>query len=399
MEISTYGAYTDGTNIWLPSANINALFKKKLTDSQEAEYLCSFEGDENPNAWKIGNVLCFENKLYFFSQYAYVVWIFDLHTLEMKKVKYHDRKSCFIPDIAQVGNEAWVMPRGFDDPIIIFDLLTWQSEHLKLDKGENVSDEFSFTYSWEEKRVLYFATRACGNIHVGKLNCTNRKIQYKNIIKVKYVNCLTVQKGILYVLALDDENKAVLKKYKTDCMTEEESMVLSKINSLWNDATMFYFRMMSFEKYIIMLPGHAQEVVIYNTETKKESSIPLPSEFLHSCKKGDMSYFNKVNMVGNRLYFFPYAGRCLLVFDLQNFKFEQKEIICNEENVWRKYGERRKTGEAMEESAHVAVYNYLNYVLSNTEDMHRKAGFGCGNRIYDIVSGKCKSEREKIDLK
>lgn len=73
MEISTYGAYTDGTNIWLPSANINALFKKKLTDSQEAEYLCSFEGDENPNAWKIGNVLCFENKLYFFSQYAYVV--------------------------------------------------------------------------------------------------------------------------------------------------------------------------------------------------------------------------------------------------------------------------------------------------------------------------------------
>ena len=70
MEISTFGAYTDGINIWLPSADINALFHQTLTGFEEAKYLCSFEGIESSNAWKIGNVLCFEKKLFFFSPYA-----------------------------------------------------------------------------------------------------------------------------------------------------------------------------------------------------------------------------------------------------------------------------------------------------------------------------------------
>ena len=389
MEISTYGAYTDGTNIWLSSANINALFHQKLTDSEEAKYLCSFEGAENPNAWKIGNVLYFDNMLYFFSQYAYEVWIYDLHTQKMTEVKYYERKSCFIPDVVQVGNEAWVMPRGFDTPIIIFNLSTWRSRYLNLKRDAYVSDENSFIYSWVENSVIYFATRTCGNIHVCKLNCANQEIQYKRVEYAKYINCLTVYAGNLYVLVLDDENRPVLKRYKADYLTEEESIALSKINSLWNDTTMFYFRMLSFEKYIIMLPGCAEEVVVYNTETKMEHSIPLPSNFLNSCKKRNMSYFSKVNVVGNHLYFFPYAGRHLLIFDMQNFTFDLKGLVCDEEEVWRKYrGRRRTTEEIIEESVHLNLHNYLRYVSGNVDDIHSKADFGCGNHIYDIVCGK-----------
>ncbi len=389
MEISTFGAYTDGINIWLPSADINALFHQTLTGFEEAKYLCSFEGIESSNAWKIGNVLCFEKKLFFFSQYSYVVWIFDLYTQKMKKVKYYERKSCFIPDIVQVGNDAWIMPRSFDSPVIIFNLSTGRSEQLKLENGNNVSDKFSFTYSCEDGQAVYFATRTCGNIHICKINCVNREVQYKSLNKIKYVNCLTVQDGNLYILALNNESKPVLIKYNTDRMTEERDIELSRISPLWNDATMFYFRMLSFKNSLIMLPGFAEEIVIYNTESKQESSISLPGDFLHGCKKRNMSFFSKVNTVENYLYFFPYAGIHLLVFDMCNFKFELKKIACDEEAVWKKYGEcRRKAEEMIEESVHIAIHNYLNYILSSVEDKHEKTDLEYGTHIYDIVKGK-----------
>lgn len=386
MEISTYCAYTDGINIWLPSEDLNALFYYKLEGVESAVYLHSFKESKNFNAWKIGNVLRFEESLFFFSRYAYEVWIFNLFTQKMEKVKYYSGGRCFVPDVVQVGNEAWVMTRSFMTPIIVFNLSTWHSEEVGWGEKEGVSDEYAFIYACEENSQIYFTTRTPRNIHLCKIDCRSRKIQYKKLYNINFINCLTVYEESIYALVLDSNNKAALKRYKVWDMSEENSIKMEKIDANWIDAKMFYFRMFRFQNYIIVLPGFAQNIVIYDISTKEESNIFLPDELFYRYKNTSKPYFSKSSVLGEKLYLYSPYGKYLWIVNLNSFEFKLKRIYCKEDNFWKKYAESQAgISDLMVESVHLSIGDYFNYIVNieNISDKNREPG--CGKLIYDLA--------------
>ncbi len=386
MEISTYGAYTDGKGIWLPSNNINALFYQSLTEQKGAEYLCSFEGGEFSDAWRIGNVFRFKDQLFFFSLCSYEVWILDLQTQKMRKLNYYLKKRCYTPNIIKVQNQAWVIARSFQEPIIIFDFATEKIEVVKWRNTDHISDENSFTGACEDHGYLYFASRFCENIHIFKLSCNNGNIQCKKLNHVKYINCLTVYRENIYAFVMDDCGRPVWKRYLKQNLIEEGTIELKQHIPTWKQVSMFYFQMICFHNMILLLPSLAENIIIYHIDTQKEESLSLPAEFLYRHREKGESLFCKTEIIGECLYLYPLYGRHLLILNLISLDFEMKEIFYKNSNFWNEYARKGIASIETGETVHVSLTDYMDYIENLPYIARIGTSDSCGKNIFDRIS-------------
>jgi len=386
MELSVYGAYTNGVGIWLPCENINVLFYQSLIESKGAKYLCSFEGGKTSSSWKIGNVIYFNDTIFFFSLYAYEVWILENDSLKMHKVSYYSGGNCFVPDIVKVDNEAWVMPRSINDPIIIFNLMTWQSEKVDLKKQSDIDDEYFLTKSCVNKGEIFFATRICGKIYICRIDCKSRNVQYEKIPNIKFVYCLATHGGTVYVLALDNNGNAFLKQYNLSDMSEECSADLKNFDPIWKNGHAFYSWMVICKNNVIIVPCLTERILIYELDKCKEINIFLPEKAIYRSKDKWETYFCKVSLLGKYLYLYPSYGKYLLILNLINMEFEIQEIFCQEEEFWSKYAEKVNSSKGIiEETVHISILEYIGYIKNEMKKNSRDIESSAGRSIYNIV--------------
>lgn len=332
--ILTYGAYTDGNKVWLPSKDYNAVFYKIMNNNDGAKYFATLKDLANHNAWLIEQVIFFEDQLFFFSRCAYQVWVMDVKTGNINPIIYSLPLDVNIRNVIINKNEAWIFPSVFEFPIKIFNLnekkvtneINWHEY-----TGNAISDQSSITKADIYLDNIYLATRKKNNINICKIDCINKKISFNQLLNIKFISCLTVCKDGIWALVYSDDNRICLNCYNLNSYNIKNSVVFQSIES-WpintNYSSMPFIKMISYKNTLFLFPALHYNIIFFNTESKKEGKIEYPYEFQFTNNMEETTFF-ELCVIGNLAYIYPCSQRYILILNMETMDINVEEIYCN----------------------------------------------------------------------
>ena len=384
-NILVYGAYTDGISCWLPARELNALFYMDLS-KRHIKYIDLFRNDDNEKAQNIIKVIAFEKEFFFFQRYAYTVWILNTCTNKMEKCVY-GRNTVILTNVERVADEAWIFSDSFNEPIVCFDLknkkctiLNWEPEKYK------DSDTVSFTRLVEDCGKFYLSTRKKDEINVCIIDYIKRKVSYRHIETLCYINCLEVNGNKIWLCGKNCYGKTVLQVYNLEKWGMEEEAELSELE-MEELATVKYFRMILFENKIFFIPSIARKFVVYDVLTGTEKVLQYPDNFCYPKDENDKNIFTQIERVGEKIYLYPSLAEQILILDMRKLVFEAVDVVCEKTEYDKAYKNLfTKCKMPLYESGKIGIDTLIMAVKRNkVEDELQKFQGECGNSIYNAL--------------
>lgn len=380
MGIWTLGALCkDNTKYWLPSIHGNGVFFCDTDKSDEFSYIGAFEDYQEDNSWKIQKVISHNEKIYFFSKYAYEMWVLDEKTNKIKHYIYCDEEVNMISSIVNISNMVWIFPQNLKYPIKHMDLDSYDNDSLKFDIPSDISDS-AITKVVKNGNKIFFATRKESNIYLVEMVCEKNEIKFSTIPELVFINCLGVVGKNVYLLGVDKEQRTILLKYDINKSEVVEKIHLSKVK-LKLGLLMDYSLMVIFKNRIFFIPCMKQNIICYDIDTGTEEVLDYPEDFI--CSDIVEVKFEDIQVDGNLITLFPHSSDRILKLDMQTLnmsvimtKYSDRENIKFLSNVFkRKY--------VIQESEPICLQGLLQNVQCYKEDVNvNKDNFGM--RIYEF---------------
>lgn len=331
VSISAYGAFTDGEEIWIPSNEYNALFYMKIGD-QKAKYILKFENLVNDEAWKIGKVISYKEELFFFSRYAYEIWILDKNSLELKSITFSDGGHQPSSNVSVYNNEAWIFPSTLEMPIIIFDLS--EKKVIKEVSWGNYADNQISEQSYILRSVvyadsIYTATREKNNIHICKIDCNTKSIAFYKVEEAEFISCISVEKDGVWLFIKSQEGKAILECYDLSFNRKIYSKEV-KNAGIWPDGVQLpYFKTVHYKEWIILIPALAQELVACNRNTQEERLLLHSESDLSPRSEKAGAMFFECQRINNKVYLYPLRKDGMLELELEQLSLKKVDVSCS----------------------------------------------------------------------
>lgn len=383
MKLTCYGAYIKGEEFWFPSKEINALYYMNIADGK-TKYVGMFQNCLNDTAWKIRKVIEYNNELYFFSKSAYQVWKLNKVTGRMDEYTYNTQPVGQITNVEIVHKEAWVIPGSFDSPIICFDLQKKVGYQLQWD-NETYSawGTSSFTRVARTEDCLYFATRNKDDIHLCILDCSQKKISFREIDTLCRINCIGIKDNQLAVVGENKRRQGVLQIYDLHSMQILEENGLSLAESLTEKSDIKYVSLFFATNNIILVPAWAEKVISYNLDTKTEKYIEFPDEFCSILGSEKAIRFYETIECGRKVYLMPYQISQILELDLEELCFNAWNVEVGKEEFLKSF-HNSDTSESMRinESKNLTLSVLCTIMADANSHKHNKVKDNRGSSIY-----------------
>jgi len=354
MKIRTWGALVDNDDsVWLPVLNTNCLLKSAKHGWYEYIGELMFCDKKKDNC--ILKVLEHDNRIFFFLKADFEVCILDKDSLTMTFVNYGIGQKKGIADVVKADKYAVVLTSSVKEPAVVFDMDRLESELYSVNDGPRY-EESGFIRGVYQDTSVYTSTRHLNIEYICRINLTNKKIEYYSI-DVKMINAICADETDLWIFALTDDGKTVLRQYDKlfkYCIREFE---LREIDPIMESGIMSYFRILFFQSKIFLFPSTAKKIYVYDIDNGTGHHIDYPKEI----GPRDMwMTFADIQRKDSAVYLFPYGLKQLLKLDLCSESLSISPIKVDSETIitvlkWF----NNNTGEVITEGFPITIKEFI----------------------------------------
>lgn len=384
MKLTCVGAYTDGKCLWVPSGEINALYKMDIS-KRNIKYIGKFPDCWNDMSWRIRKVFEYHDEVFFFSTISYQIWRLEKATKEIETYNCWSQSIVQITNVEIVQNKAWIIPNNFISPIICFDLqkkegkvLQWNNEqYWKYGTGS-----FTRTVRFEDK--IYFATRNKEDIHLCVLNCVHKKMMIHDIRELSLINCIGVKDDKLWIFGENRERKNIFLEYDVHTLQCVGSYLSVLSEKLMEKGGLQYFSMGIMPNSIMLIPAWAKKIILYDLDSNEERYIEYPDDFASKLKTVSGVVFNEMMLIEGRMFFMPYLIPKLLVLDVKSLTFETLDMAVSEKEYAKAFKEFCiVSGKHLNESRCLSVEHFCKAMRQEEASILRSKPKNTGIKIFE----------------
>ena len=361
--ITCLGIYKDGTELWLPSKEFNALFKMDLLNGT-VKYIGKFPDCISENAWIIWKMLRHEGEVYFFSRTAYQVWKYNNEKNVIETcASYSSGDTVWLNGIAFVGNDVWFIPNRLNKPIIYYNFktqmmnpLVWDN-HTFLNCGTN-----GFTEPVVFQKNIYFMTRKWGEVYLCRINCVQKQISLTLMKDLYMVSCIGEYRNKLYVVGKNERNVNMIRVYQIKTMEWVEDINLSQMEDIQREYRI-YFQIVFSDENILLIPERTKNILGYQTKEKREYNVSIPPDF--QVLNDEPYVYSDIQELESQLYMVSYHFSQIFRLNL----IEQTACVIDilvTSSEYRKAFEKltEEKGFRVEEDRVMNLYTYIDLICT-----------------------------------
>lgn len=326
MDIMTMGACTeDGVRFYLPSMEVNGLFMMDLLEGNQADFVGEFPDCMTENAWRIKSVICFNDKIYFFSYYAFEMWEMDKTECIPKHYAYFAGSTGLIDSVILANEKIWIVSRR-PFRILRLDLDTKRAEQLHWGTESVLQDNICGSSSkWGDR--IYVCTRLEKEVYMGVIDAQNDSVKFRKLNELWIAKNITSWNERLYVSGISCDGAAVLMEYDI-YGTALACHRLDRIK-LNKNTEIDYLRILVHGHKVFFIPGVVDEFMIYDLKNSSEKSIvdlKMPGLI-----EGTLPFLD-IQKMGNHVYLFPGLFRKIVKLNLDTLQIEMVDIYVRDED-------------------------------------------------------------------
>ena len=379
LSVSVRGALIDEDECWFPSTEMNGLFYGKLGKNKDlyCNKVFEFTDIEEDNQYIIRSVINTEDAIYFFPLFNQNCWKWSKKERKITKEVCAETNHKRIANVEMIENNIWIIPCEFKDTIICYDYTDGTNDEINWANNiyEN-ADENSITRTVVYENNIYFCTRVPDKILLYKIDCTSKKVFCNPIKNIHYVNCIGICEGNLWILGKNRENQTFLAKVDINNLDKTKEVIIPlKIIDIEKSRKLTYFKMVTYEKKLFLIPAYGENIFVFNTETFEEKIIEYPEEI-----KNKSGLFFETQQKENLLYLFPYKSNLLLLLDMNKCTISKVQVIAKYED----YIGLQKEKEIKTEGENLKLDLLIHSNLNRTYDPY--VNTYSGSNIYDKMS-------------
>lgn len=309
--------YTD-VGLFIPSIDTNILFYVDIKG--ENFFAMSMKiGELTDEAdWQIIKLIEYNNKIYMFCKMKYKVWIFDKSSHEMTSYVYIDRVCKHISNVELHNSTAYIFHRNADE-FVCYDFENNNVEIIEYeDASKGLLCHSPITKTSSNGKNIFFATRTQSQIFIGNVECENKKVVFKYISELDFVNCIEVANDLVYVLGINSNQKSVLVIYDEMSYKVNEIIDMSDYIHLEYNISLNYFKLFFYNDKLIFIPVSSErEIVVYDLIRGLVQKISCFECLCNKC------LFNDVQRAGDFLFINSNIGNTVLKFNMKTLQIER----------------------------------------------------------------------------
>lgn len=327
MDIMAMGAYTeDGERFYLPSMEINGLFIMDLSKGHQADLVGEFPDCVAENAWRIKSVICFNDKLYFFSHHAFEMWEMDKTERITKHYSYFDGSTGLIDIVLLANAKIWIVSRK-PLRILCLDLDTKQAEQIHWKTESELQDNIcSMSSKWEDR--IYVCTRLEKEVYMGVIDCRNDSVIFRRLDELWIAKNITAWKERVYIFGISCDGAAVLMEYDINGTVMIACHRLDRIK-LNKNTEIDYREIFVHRHKVFLIPGVVDQFMIYDLKDSSERSMTnLDMPILI---EGTLPFLD-IQKMENYLYLFPGVFRKIVKINLDTLQTEMIDVYVRDDD-------------------------------------------------------------------
>lgn len=314
MRVSSWGAAIDGdNNIWMPVTGTECVIKRDGTGN------VSLAGKLDSDKYAGGCILksfCIDDEVFFFSRFAYEMWILNKISMKVKHITYCESEFKDVADVVIDGRNAWVFTASFSCPLLKVNLDDFSCRAIPWFKTP-YEDSAAFTRAQKDGTVIYTATRKTDDVYLCEVNTEKEYVRFEKK-NVRMINCLFVGRDNCWALALNKKEQTVLQKYEKGFKNLKEEYILNDMEPVDEIGRLYYFNLFVYGELAYFIPSAARKIYIYNLRTQFGHFLDYPSALTRSKAYADELTFADTQYIGDVLYLFPHYFNQVIKLNLED---------------------------------------------------------------------------------
>ncbi len=326
MKIIPRKTCYDGENIWIQSAEINAIFKADTLNSFHIDYVGTLMESYSPDSWLLSKSVSLEDKVLMFSNKMYEVWIYDKITKEfehrvLKKTPFKD-ECC----IGLCGECAWIIPRTFSEIIVKYDIKHGTYTDIPWNKPEWIGlDEGRITDVIACGKSLFFATRKFNEIMLIVIDTVNEKIESIELNELECISSIYSQSNEVKIFGKSKDNRTIILGIDKNKELGEDVEIKNIAYSNNRDLDVQYNKVFQLENNMIFIPHHAKDVWIYDSRRDEIKQLLYPMEISNALSDRNALFIDGYSN-SNKIYLLSCLIPYILCYDVEKEQFSTFEI-------------------------------------------------------------------------
>lgn len=313
MKIMTKGSLSEnGTTFWLPSSEVNALFRLELNQGYNATLVGLFHDCVNARAWIIKKVISWENKLFFFSLFSYEMWVMERNGDSIQHYTYFKGPVSMVDCVEVFQGRLYIISRT-PFTILVIDLNSRTVTRLKWEKDAEWKDVCCGIVAQKDDKIFSFTHRE-NNAYLGIIDCENQDVCFNKIDQLRFAKAIGVVGENVFVLGFSNNSSSILLKYDLSGKQVLESYELTKIKVEGN-RKVEYLKTVSYGNKLFFIPWTMGKFMVFDTESNSEMEIDCSEIALYESYQP-----HEAQQIQNLLYLFPGSMGKIVKLDLETFE-------------------------------------------------------------------------------